>query len=1461
MLPVRRNLFQLLLLLLYFTGHNANAQLSSCANADFELNSFANWTGTTGSCCPINSITPGIVAGRHTIMSGPGTDPNTNGAITVVAPGGQFSARLGNEDVGGEAEQLSYQIAVDATNALFIYRYAVVLEDPSHTLGEQPRFEIRVYDQNGLPVGCGAYNVVASAGIPGFVSIVNSAGSTVHYKDWTTVGIDLSPYIGQNVTIEFSTGDCALGGHFGYAYVDCYCSPLIILSDLCAGANSTILTAPIGFDSYSWSTGETTQSIAINNVVIGTQYQCTMTSVTGCTIALTTIITPTILAPHFGQITNCQNQTRFQDSSLVTVGTPINVWKWDFGDGQTSSLQHPTHSYNAPGNYNVSLIVTNMGGCADTVEYAITTIPIPQVNFNSPPVCPNDISSFIDGSGSANGPIESWNWNFGDGATDTIQNPSHTYSLPGTYSVTLMVTDSLGCKDTLIQNVSTLPGPISDFSYLSACVSTQINFTDVSTVAGTTISNWEWNFGDASPLVTGISNPSHFYPGPGTYNTSLIVTAVNGCKDTIVEPVDVQSVPMAAFTNTIACANQYTEFSDVSVTNVGTITAWQWSFGDGSQVALTQNPMHIFPPGNFNVQLVVTGSNGCTDTYIQNVNVLAGPTADFSSTPVCPGSSSTFSDLSLSGAGIINSWEWNFGDGSPLTNVTNPQHVFNGAGTYNVSLVVVSTNGCVDTTIIPIPTNPLPNAGYFIPNGCVNAPLFFLNLSNIPVGSIASYEWNFDDGSPLLLQSSPTHIYSAGGSYFVSLVAISNLGCRDSIVHEVIVVDLPQANFLVSDICHGDTASFTDVSFNNQGSILDWQWSFGDGSPVLFGVPQTNHTYASGGTYPASLIVMNTAGCFDTIQKAVVVKELPVPSFSTTGPYCVGSYFSLTNTSTLNGGAIQSQQWTNSIFGMFTSQNPQVLFSQAGNHLINLVVTGTNGCVDSTIGNVLVHSLPTADMTLQNVCEGDNSQFIDQSVSGSSITAWSWNFGDGDSSSIQNPIHIYANDGTYQVMHQVIDGNGCKKDTAMDINIFPKPSPQFATSNECVGTSFTFLNNSTIPNGYLISNSFWNFGDGSSLDTNYNPSHTYQTTGNYLITYIAESDRGCRDTILDSITVYPLPNVSFSSDTVCEGSLTSLINASTVVNGSIIGYNWNFGDQTTSTQTNPQHIYSTGGIHSTTLIATSDRGCIDSLIRPVRVWWPPQPLLQADVVEGCEPLPVSFMDLSTSQDGSIVNWNWDFGNGDTSSWQHPGTVYKEDGLYDVQLNVVSSYGCINDTTYSEYILVHPLPVASFRYDPSEPSVFIPLVYFYDQSALATVWHWNFGDTTYSTDQDPTHKYKNPGVYTIQLIIETEFGCLDTTWEVIDIKKDYAIWIPSAFTPNGDGYNEIFTVKGFGFSQFTMQIFNRWGQLIYTTNEVIKGWDGTYRGEEAQQDVYVYKVDIKDDLGNPHTYTGRVSIVR
>ena len=203
--------------------------------------------------------------GRHTIMNDIGTDPLACDQITHVAPGGTFSARLGNSDGGAEAERLQYTVAVTANNSLFMYKYAVVLEDPGHIAEEQPRFGIRILDNSGQVVDsvCGQYTVVAGDSISGFESCGN-----VRYKPWTTVGMDMTPYIGQNITIEFSTGDCSKGAHFGYAYIDAFCSSLTINSSYCRGAQSTTLTAPPGF-SYLWNTGETTQNITVNNPVQG----------------------------------------------------------------------------------------------------------------------------------------------------------------------------------------------------------------------------------------------------------------------------------------------------------------------------------------------------------------------------------------------------------------------------------------------------------------------------------------------------------------------------------------------------------------------------------------------------------------------------------------------------------------------------------------------------------------------------------------------------------------------------------------------------------------------------------------------------------------------------------------------------------------------------------------------------------------------------------------------------------------------------------------------------------------------------------------------------------------------------------------------------------------------------------------------------------------------------------------
>jgi gliding motility-associated-like protein len=377
-------LVRVVYVVLFFSSYLVQSQ-SSCTNSDFELGNFTGWTGELGSCCPIATTPSVIVSGRHTIMTGTARDPNTCNTVPVVAPGGTYSARLGNAINGRQAEKLTYTIpVVDASNALFIYKYAVVLQDPSHTAVDQPRFELKILNASGQVIDpvCGYYLVVADDNIPGF----QTCGGTV-YKNWTTVGIDLTPYIGQQISMVFATGDCDLGGHYGYAYIDAYCTALRINTNFCVGSSSVTLSAPVGF-SYLWSNGATTPSITINNPVIGQTITCQLTSVTGCVVSLTTVLQPAPPIPDFNlsQQNNCASGANFTNLSTTSPGTDLTSisFLWNFGDGQTSTAVSPTHVYANPGPYNVTLTVTNSIGCVDSITKPITVVAPPTATISYP---------------------------------------------------------------------------------------------------------------------------------------------------------------------------------------------------------------------------------------------------------------------------------------------------------------------------------------------------------------------------------------------------------------------------------------------------------------------------------------------------------------------------------------------------------------------------------------------------------------------------------------------------------------------------------------------------------------------------------------------------------------------------------------------------------------------------------------------------------------------------------------------------------------------------------------------------------------------------------------------------------------------------------------------------------------------------------------------------------------------
>jgi hypothetical protein len=364
---------------------------AQCTNVDFSLGNFTNWQASTGNCCPI-VVNPSAVTGnRHVITSGPATDPRTCNQVPVVCPwGGPFSARLGNWQRGAQAEGLSYTFTPTITSSLFIYSYAVVFEDPGHTEEDQPRFESFVI-AGGDTIECTKYQVFADSNLPNFQSCpgIDAQGNQIQimYRNWSQVGVDLTAFIGQPVTIYFRTGDCALSGHYGYAYVDAIgCQAMDIDVLYCVGDTLATLNAPSGFESYVWSTGDTGIQITVDPSLYNL-VSCTITSITGCVAIINTTLNP--IDPHvaFSVPNGCfcdTPQNSFTDLS-TSAHSPIVQWYWTFGDGGTSNLQNPNHYYSSPGTYTVTLEVTTAFGCHDLISTNVQIFPCP----STPPISHN----------------------------------------------------------------------------------------------------------------------------------------------------------------------------------------------------------------------------------------------------------------------------------------------------------------------------------------------------------------------------------------------------------------------------------------------------------------------------------------------------------------------------------------------------------------------------------------------------------------------------------------------------------------------------------------------------------------------------------------------------------------------------------------------------------------------------------------------------------------------------------------------------------------------------------------------------------------------------------------------------------------------------------------------------------------------------------------------------------------
>lgn len=793
------------------SGGTPKAANGPCENMDFETGDVTGWELTRGD---VTGATPFSYANEwvtgpgpyHTVFGG-GNDPIT-GIPRVNPQGGNFSVRLGNGNgVGARAARLRQTFMVDNTNYMFTYSYAVVFESPAnHTLNQLPYFTVRVFDSLGNSVNCGEYTVIADAQNAPNYQQVWWGGTWVLYQNWQTVFTNLSAYIGQNVTVEFTSGDCSLTGHYGYAYVDASCgiSELTASNDIICTGDPSVLSAPPGAGTYLWSNGATTQT---TTVYAGGTYSCTITPFQGgaCSVTLDITITenPEPTADFtMNSNTVCVNEpVVFTDQSTIPPPGTIVGYRWDFGDGivtpvgtgaiggvpnTSGTYLNPTHTYTAAGVYNVELYVISADGCEDIITYPVTVNALPVVVAGPNQTVCEGTQVTLNGAGAL-----TYAWNNG-----VINGVAFTPNV-GSTTFTVIGTDANGClnSDQVDVSVNALPNVVAGPDQ-SVCVGDQV------TLNGAGASAYVWN--------NGVMNGVPFTPVLGTTTYTVTGTDANGCENDDQVDVTVNPLPVVnAGPDQAGC-------EDVQITlNAAGSQNLAWNNGVMNGVPFTQ------ADGTMTYIVYDTLSTGCSASDSVRVEIYQNPIVSANDADVCPGEG-----VVLNGAGAV-SYSWNNGvtDGVMFYPEQTDEYIVTGT----------DANGCIGRDTVTVATHDAPFADFRIMQLDLTTLDPTTGFQNLSVGAV-SYEWEFGDGSGISTEFEPTHTFPTDepGEYEIILTAYSAEGCPDVAVKYVHVfseytIYVPNtftpdgngANEIFKPVMVGfDPDDFELLIFNRWGDII-----------------------------------------------------------------------------------------------------------------------------------------------------------------------------------------------------------------------------------------------------------------------------------------------------------------------------------------------------------------------------------------------------------------------------------------------------------------------------------------------------------------------------------------------------------------------------------------------------------------------------------------------------------------
>lgn len=1113
------------------------------------------------------------------------------------------------------------------------------------------------------------------------------------------------------------------------------------------------------------------------------------------------------------------------DFDNETIGGQNHLW--EFGDGGSATQENISHifendSYTDEAVFDVWLHSDSEFLCKDSINHQITVFPKVKADFsvNENQGCSPFIVTIENHSLGA----QTLSWEFNDGnspleTTDDIVTYefTNTTDAPINYEIELTATNADGCTDVITRTITVFPEvKISDNDFLSGCHPFQTTLDYHIENA----SHYQWDFGDG--ITTDEGDPHHIFMNfshtePVVYDVSVMASSIHGCFATATSQVEVFPKPDASFniTNAKGCSPHEIVIDHQSAGATG----YLWNFGDGSGDFnySSDTITHLYDhdpgsgPGHFPVHLFVSNDFGCLDTLKQEVVVYPNIKAEFEPSVIegCHPLTVDFTNASF-GATAEGAYFWNYGNGhTSQTLEEEHSHTFRNFShtrdtIFTVLLTAYNENGCEDTTSVNIKVHPSPRAFFSIPNtpGCAPHEAIVHNFSL----GVENYLWDMGDGTTFTHNDQHfNHEYTqpAGEepALFTLNLEVDNVhGCTDSHTQQIVIYPLVSSEFVAdTEGCHPHTTTFQNLS---EGANM-YLWNFDNGTSSQSTHPQqtfTNYSHTESQTYTVNLISESTFGCEATSSQEITVRPVPAPLFEL---------------STVSGCSPFTPRLTN--------------LSEGG---------------DEFKWNMGIEEFETQDSTFYYTWHNTGDEVMQHVVRLTALTQY-----------------------------------GCEASVEQTTTVFPEVTASFTTENEtwagCSPLPIKFINNSSLAETYQ-----WDFKD-ENTSASAAPFHQFENheveDQVFPVEMIAQSMYGCTDTLVRDILVYPSPLAAFDASPREQAYPDATITLTNQTNPGNWTFDWEFGDGN-HTQTNSALPFTHTYIWDEDDMSTKDyvvslfvhsEHCSDHHTRRVTIT---SPLPKADFTSlsaGCEPFTVQF----SNQSMYANNFRWEFGDGSYSTDPAPSHTFVDHGLYDVMMVAMGDGG--RDTIYHQ-VEVYQNPTADFELVSNQINIPEEPLRVVNHSELADFYLWDFGDGNVSYEFEPEHYYSEPGIYDITLVAtrNTLPLCQDTLVlkNAPRVDESCRIIFPDAFIPStsgpGTGHYEmenpstsVFHPVYEGIDDYVLEIYNRWGELIFRTTDIEVGWDGYYRGKLAKMDVYVWKVTGRCSDGRSIIQSGDVTLYR